>query len=135
MSVNKFIGLGHVGKQPEIRQTQDGKQIASFSLALSESWKDKQGNKQEKTEWVNVVIFGGTASFVANYVNKGSKVYIEGKLQTRSYEDKQGVTKYVTEVVVQGFNSKIELIDKVGNKENAPQSNEGDNMGSDSVPF
>lgn len=112
MSVNRVILIGNLGKDPEIRQTNDGKSIANFSVALSESWKDKStGEKKERTEWVNVVVFGATANFVANYVKKGSKVYVEGSLQTRKWTDKEGNDRYTTEVVLQGFNSKLELLD------------------------
>ena len=134
MSVNRAIILGNVGKDPDIRKSQDGKQIASFSLATSESWKDKSGEKKENTTWHNVVVFGGAAGFIADYVKKGSKLYVEGSINNRSYE-KDGVTKYITEIVVSGFNSKVELLDKPAGKSEASQVNEADSMESDSVPF
>ena len=113
MSINKVILVGNVGKQPEIRLTQDGREIASFSLATSESWKDKNSNeKKEKTEWHRVVVFAsGLAGIVKSYVKQGSKLYIEGSLQTRKWTDNQGVEKYTTEVVLQNFNSTLQILD------------------------
>jgi single-strand DNA-binding protein len=113
MSINKVILVGNVGGDPEIRSTQDGREIANFSLATSESWKDKaSGEKKEKTEWHRVVIFSqGLAGIVKNYVKKGSKLYIEGSLQTRKWTDNQGVEKYTTEIVLQNFNSTLQVLD------------------------
>lgn len=111
MSVNKFIGLGFCGKEPEIKETQDGKTVANFSLAMSESWKGKDGSKQEKTEWIKIVAFGNLANIVKNYVKKGSKVYVEGSIQTRKWTDKENVERYTTEIILQGFNSNIQLLD------------------------
>jgi single-strand DNA-binding protein len=113
MSINKVILVGNVGQDPEIRSTQDGREIANFSLATSESWKDKAtGEKKEKTEWHRVVIFSsGLAGVVKNYVKKGTKLYIEGSLQTRKWTDKDGVEKYTTEVVLQNFNATLQILD------------------------
>lgn len=97
-SLNKVQIIGNIGKEPDIRETQDGKQVANLTVACSESWKTKDGGRQDKTEWVNVVAFGMLASIIQNYVKKGDKVYFEGKLQTRKYTDKNGVERYVTEV-------------------------------------
>lgn len=108
--VNKFIGIGNVGKDPEIRMTQNGQEMASFSIGITESYKDKQGQKQSKTEWVNIVAFGGVVNIIKNYVSKGSKVYIEGSLQTNKYTDKQGIEKYQTKVILQGFGSNLTLL-------------------------
>lgn len=111
-SVNRVILIGNVGKDPEIRSTQDGKMIASFSIGISESWKDKStGERKSKTEWVNISAFGNIVSVIENYVKKGSKVYVEGSLQTTKYVDKQGVEKHQTKVVLQGFNSTLQLLD------------------------
>lgn len=112
-SINKVILVGNVGKDPEIRRTESGKAIASFTLATSESWKDKNtGEKKESTEWHRVVVFSdGLSGIVEKYVNKGSKLYIEGQLQTRKWTDKDGVEKYTTEVVLKGFNANITLLD------------------------
>ena len=112
MSINKVILIGNVGTDPEIRNTNDGREIASFSHATSESWKDKNsGEKKEKTEWHRLVVFShGLVGIVKNYVKKGSKLYIEGQLQTRKWTDKDGADKYTTEIVLQGFNSTIQLV-------------------------
>lgn len=113
MSINKVILVGNVGQDPEIRSTQDGREIATFSLATSESWKDKNsGEKKEKTEWHRIVIFSaGLVGIVKNYIKKGSKLYIEGSLQTRKWTDSQGIEKYTTEIVLQNFNSTLQILD------------------------
>ena len=112
-SINKVILVGNVGKDPEIRRTESGKAIASFTLATSESWRDKiTGEKKESTEWHRVVVFSdGLSGIVEKYVNKGSKLYIEGQLQTRKWTDKDGNDKYTTEVILKGFNANITLLD------------------------
>ena len=98
--VNKAFILGNVGNDPEIRYTPDGKAVANLSIATSETWKDKNtGEKQEKTEWHRVVMFGKLAEIVGEYVKKGSKIFIMGKIQTRKWQDKEGVDKYTTEIV------------------------------------
>ncbi len=113
MSINKVILVGNVGQDPEIRTTGDGREIASFSLATSESWKDKStGEKRDKTEWHRLVIFSqGLVGIAKSYVKKGTKLYIEGSLQTRKWTDKDGVEKYTTEVVLQNFNSTLQILD------------------------
>jgi single-strand DNA-binding protein len=98
-SVNKVILIGNLGDEPDIRYMPDGKAVANISIATTESWKDKNGNKQEKTEWHRVCFFGKVAEIVAEYLHKGSSVYVEGKLQTRKWQDKQGNDKYTTEVI------------------------------------
>jgi single-strand DNA-binding protein len=115
-SVNKVILVGNVGKDPEIRRTQDGRPIANLSIATSESWRDKAtGEKKEKTEWHRVVIFSEPlCKVVEQYVKKGAKLYIEGALQTRKWTDKDGAEKYSTEVVLQGFNSSLTMLDGAG---------------------
>ena len=115
-SVNKVILVGNLGKDPEIRRTQDGRPIANLRVATSESWRDKAtGERREKTEWHRVVIFNeGLCKIVEQYVKKGSKVYLEGALQTRKWTDQQGVERYSTEVVLQGFNSSLTMLDKMG---------------------
>ena len=112
-SVNKVILVGNLGKDPEIRRTQDGRPIANLSIATSETWRDKNtGERKEKTEWHRVVIFNeGLCKVVEQYLKKGAKVYIEGALQTRKWTDKDGVEKYSTEVVLQGFNSALTMLD------------------------
>ena len=112
-SVNKVILIGNLGKDPEIRRTQDGRPIANLSVATSESWRDKAtGERKEKTEWHRVVIFNeGLCRIAEQYLKKGAKVYLEGQLQTRKWTDKDGVDKYSTEVVLQGFNSQLTMLD------------------------
>ena len=112
-SVNKVILVGNLGRDPEVRFTQDNKKIVTLSLATSDSWKDKStGERKEKTEWHRVVIFNeGLANISEQYLRKGSKIYIEGALQTRKWTDKDGVDKYSTEVVLQGFNSVMTMLD------------------------
>ncbi len=100
-SVNKAILIGNLGKDPELRYTPSGRAVASFSIATSEKWKGQDGENQEKTEWHNIVLWGRTAELAKEYLSKGSPVYIEGRIQTRSYEDKNGVKKYITEIVGQ----------------------------------
>jgi single-strand DNA-binding protein len=115
-SVNKVILIGNLGKDPEIRRTQDGRPIANLSVATSESWRDKTtGERKEKTEWHRVVIFNeGLCKIVEQYLKKGSKIYLEGALQTRKWTDKDGHDKYSTEVVLQGFNSQLTMLDTRG---------------------
>ena len=112
-SVNKVILVGNLGKDPEIRRTQDGRPIANLTVATSETWRDKNtGERKEKTEWHNVVIFSEPlCKIVEQYLKKGAKVYIEGALQTRKWTDQSGVEKYSTEVVLQGFNSTLTMLD------------------------
>jgi single-strand DNA-binding protein len=129
MSLNKVQLIGNLGQDPEIRSTKDGREIASFSIATTESWKDKNsGERRDKTEWHRVVVFSqGLVGIIKNYVKKGSKLYIEGQLQTRKWIDKDGVDKYTTEIVLQNFNSNLQMLGSKGeNKEQTPkQSKEG----------
>lgn len=97
-SLNKVQLIGNLGKDPELKYTPSGVAVATFSIATSESWKDQEGNQQEKTEWHNIVAWRKLAEIVGEYLKKGKKVYIEGKIQTRSY-DKDGVKRYITEIV------------------------------------
>lgn len=111
--INKVIILGNVGKNPEIRQGQSGKKIASFSVATSETWTDKEtGEKKENTEWHRIVCFNEKLSeIVEKYVKKGSKVYIEGALKTRKWTDNSGIDKYTTEIVLSAYRGEIQLLD------------------------
>ena len=115
-SVNKVILVGNLGKDPEVRHTQDGRPIVNLSVATSENWRDKQtGERKERTEWHRVVIFSeGLAKVAEQYLHKGSKVYIEGQLQTRKWQDQSGQDKYSTEIVLQGFNSTLTMLDGRG---------------------
>ena len=149
MSINKVILVGNLGQDPEIRSTSDGREIANFSIATSESWKDKNsGEKREKTEWHRIVIFSqGLVGIVKNYVKKGSKLYIEGSLQTRKWTDAQGVEKYTTEIVLQNFNSTLQILDSRGASNNggssdnysSPAPSQGSNVAveenDDEIPF
>jgi single-strand DNA-binding protein len=112
-SVNKVILVGNLGKDPEVRRTQDGRPIVNLTVATSDTWRDKNtGERKERTEWHRVVIFSeGLAKVAEQYLKKGSKVYLEGQLQTRKWTDQSGVEKYSTEVVLQGFNSNLTMLD------------------------
>ncbi len=115
-SVNKVILIGNLGADPEIRRTQDGRPVVNLRLATSESWRDKaSGERKEKTEWHRVVIFNENLCRVAEqYLKKGSKVFIEGQLQTRKWQDQSGQDRYSTEVVLQGFRGELTLLDRAG---------------------
>jgi len=115
-SVNKVILVGNLGRDPEARQMQDGNSVVNLSLATSESWRDKNtGERREKTEWHRVVVFNERLADVAQkYLRKGSKLYIEGQLQTRKWTDQSGVEKYSTEVVLQRFRGELQMLDRAG---------------------
>ena len=152
-SVNKVILVGNLGADPEIRYTQAGKKIANLRLATSESWKDRQsGERREKTEWHRIVIFNeGLANISEQYLKKGAKVYLEGQLQTRKWQGNDGQDRYSTEVVLQGFNSALTMIDSRGGGGsfdgpgdsgwNSPENEEASNGGmaagdlEDEIPF
>ena len=120
--VNKVILVGNIGQDPEIRYMPNGSAVANISLATSESWKDKNtGQQQDKTEWHRVVLFAKLAEIVGEYCRKGSQIYIEGKLQTRKWTDQQGQEKYTTEIVVDGFDGKLQLL---GGKSENSQANQ-----------
>ena len=131
-SVNKVILIGNLGADPEIRRTQDGRPIANLRVATSETWRDKAtGERREKTEWHRVVIFNeGLCKIVEQYVKKGSKVYLEGALQTRKWQDKDGQDRYSTEVVLQGFNSQLTMLDKMGGSADLGSEPGGSDFGS-----
>lgn len=135
-SLNKVTLIGNVGKDPEIRSTNEGKEIATLSIATSESWKDRvSGEKKERTEWHRVVIFSeGLAGVVKNYVKKGTKIYIEGALQTRKWVDNAGIEKYTTEIILQNFNSNLILLDGRNSNGSSAGSNMSDS-GSGSATF
>jgi single-strand DNA-binding protein len=117
-SVNKVILVGNLGRDPEVRRTQDGRPIVNFSVATSDRWRDKAtGERKEKTEWHRVVIFNENLAKIAEqYLKKGSKVYLEGSLQTRKWQDQSGQEKYSTEVVLQGFNATLTMLDRAGER-------------------
>lgn len=112
-SVNKVILVGNLGRDPEIRSTQDGREIANLAIATSESWRDKAtGERKERTEWHRVVIFSeGLVNIAKNYLKKGAKLYLEGALQTRKWVDQTGAERYSTEIVLQGFNATLTMLD------------------------
>lgn len=148
-SVNKVILVGNVGADPEIRRTQSGAPIANLRVATSESWRDRDGNRKEKTEWHNVVVFNeGLCKVVEQYVKKGAKLYIEGALHTRKWQDKDGNDRYSTEVVLQGFGGSLTMLDApaqssgggnyakaTGKPERDSYGNMGSAMDDDSIPF
>jgi len=111
-SVNKVILLGNLGRDPEIRSMQSGKKMASFSIATSKRWKDRNTQEQkESTSWHSIVVFNeGLVDVIEKYVKKGSKIYVEGELSTRKYQDKEGNDKYTTEVILQGYNSNLTML-------------------------
>jgi single-strand DNA-binding protein len=127
-SVNKVILVGNLGADPEVRQTQDGRPIVNLRVATSDSWRDKAtGERREKTEWHRVVIFNeGLCRIAEQYLKKGSKVYLEGSLQTRKWQDQSGQDRYSTEVVLQGFNSALTMLDARGGGGEERQSSGGD---------
>lgn len=136
-SVNRVTLIGNLGRDPEIRTFQNGGKVCNFSLATSESWKDKaSGERKDKTEWHNVVIRNESLIGIAErYLKKGSKIYLEGKIETRKYTDKDGVERYTTEIVVPPFKGEITMLD--GKQTEAPPVPQSDNMPEidDSVPF
>jgi single-strand DNA-binding protein len=127
-SINKVILVGNLGAEPEVRATQDGREICNLRIATSESWKDRNtGERKEKTEWHRVVIFNENLVRVAkDYLHKGSKVYIEGQLQTRKWTNKEGQEQYSTEVVLQGFNGNLTMLDSPGGNRGGERSGGGD---------
>jgi len=145
MTINKVILVGNLGNDPEIRSTSDGREIANFSLATSESWKDKNtGERKSKAEWHRVVIFSqGLVGIAKNYLKKGTKIYIEGQLQTRKWTDNSGIEKYTTEIVLQNFNSTLSILDSkqsssdTGNNfnDNNQDQNSTDDIIDDDIPF
>lgn len=134
-SLNKCILIGNVGKDPEIRRTQDGRPIANLSIATSETWRDKNtGERKEKTEWHRVVIFNeGLCKVVEQYVRKGAKLYVEGQLQTRKWTDKDGADKYSTEVVLNGFHANVTMLDGPAKAEGQGRGTGGEISGEDSL--
>ena len=129
-SVNKVILVGNLGRDPEVKSMQDGRSMVNMSVATSDTWRDRQtGERKERTEWHRVVIFNeGLCKIVEQYLKKGSKVYLEGALQTRKWQDKEGHDRYSTEVVLQGFNSQLTMLDTRGG--GAGSADSGDDFGS-----
>lgn len=123
-SVNKVILIGNLGKDPEVRHLENGAVVANFTLATSESYTDKNGNRVENTDWHDIVVWRGLAEVVEKYVRKGHKVYIEGKLKKRSWQDKEGNTRYTTEVVAEEL-TMLNRLDQNESQRSAPYSNQG----------
>lgn len=130
-SVNKVILVGNLGADPEVRRTQDGRPVVNLRMATSESWRDKNsGERRERTEWHRVVIFSeGLCRIAEQYLKKGSKIYLEGQLQTRKWEDQSGQERYTTEVVLQGFNSTLTMLDGRGGEESGGGGRSGGDFG------
>ena len=119
--INKVILVGNIGQDPEVRYLPNGGAVANITLATSESWMDKNsGQRQEKTEWHRIVFFGKLADVVGQYVKKGSKLYVEGKLQTRKWQDQSGNDRYTTEVVVDGFSGQMQMLDSRNSGQQQP---------------
>lgn len=116
--VNKVILVGNLGADPEVRTSPNGSTIANIRLATGEAWKDQQGQLQERTEWHRIVVFGRSAEVARDYLRKGSKIYLEGRLQTRKWQDKNGQDQYTTEIVAQEF----QMLDRAGGAEGAPRA-------------
>ncbi len=142
-SLNKVQLIGNVGKDPEIKFTQDGKPIANLSIATSDTWKDKQGQKQEKTEWHKIVAFGKLAEIIQQYVKKGDKLFVEGKLQTKKWTDKSGQDRDTTEVVLDPFGGQMIMLGSPGrgsqqvqpNDQSPPQQQQYSQGVDDDIPF
>ena len=132
-SLNKVMLIGNLGNDPEDRSTQDGRSLCTFSIATTESWKDKNsGERRDKTEWHRIVIFNeGLVGIAEQYLKKGSKVFLEGQLQTRKWEDKDGIEKYTTEVVLQNFNGNLTMLG--GRNDNSPGDFANDSISGESV--
>ena len=138
-SVNKVILLGRLGKDPDIRSMQNGKKVANFGIATSKRWTDRDTQeKKEKTSWHNIVVFNeGLVGIVEQYVKKGSQIYIEGELQTRKWQDQEGKDRYTTEVILQGYNCNLTLLDSrnsnTSNSENQLNSSNEQNQTKNNV--
>lgn len=115
MSVNKVILVGNLGKDPELRYTASGTAVANFSLATTEKYKDREGNSQEKTEWHNIVVWRQLAEICGKYLTKGKQIYVEGKIQSRSYDDRDGNKRYITEIVV----DQLQMLGRAGGDDNS----------------
>ncbi len=136
-SINKVILVGNLGRDPEIRRTQDGRPIANLRIATTESWRDKNsGERRERTEWHTVVIFNdGLCRVAEQYLKKGSKVYVEGQLQTRKWQDQSGQERYSTEVVLQGFGGNLTMLDGRTGGGGGMHDNDQDSYGSSSGDY
>ena len=132
--LNQCSFIGRLGQDPDIKYTQGGKPVANISLACSEQWKDKQGVKQEKTEWIRGVAFGKLAEIIGEYLKKGSQVFIQGKMQTRKWQDKEGNDRYTTEINIRDMQMLGSKGEKTEKKEDETKSL-ADKFDDDSIPF
>jgi single-strand DNA-binding protein len=127
-SINKVILIGNLGRDPELRYTQSGSAVANFTLATNEKWRDKEGNNQERTEWHRIIVWGKTAEICSQYLEKGRSVYVEGKLQTNEWEDKEGIKRKTTEIIardVQFIGSRAGGPAPVGSQAGPPGGSQG----------
>ena len=132
--INKVILVGNIGAKPEVKYSSNGSAIANLSVATSETWNDKNsGEKQEKTEWHRVSLYGKLAEIAGQYLDRGSKVYVEGKLQTRKWQDKDGQDRYTTEIVVSGYGGTLQMLDRREGMATGSQSASPNNMSNDTV--
>jgi single-strand DNA-binding protein len=132
--INKVILVGNIGAKPEVKYSANGSAIANLSVATSETWNDKNsGEKQEKTEWHRVSLYGKLAEIAGQYLDKGSKVYVEGKLQTRKWQDQSGQDRYTTEIVVSGYGGTLQMLDRREGLSTGGQSAPSNNMSNDTV--
>lgn len=136
MSVNKALLIGNVGSDPEIKTMQNGNKIANFSLATSERWKAKDGSQQEKTEWHRITIWNeNLVRVVENFVKKGSKLYLEGQIETRKWQDQNGNDRYSTEIVLKQFNGVLQMLDSKQSGQSEPQINNAEPEIDDEIQF
>jgi len=132
--INKVILVGNIGTKPEVKYSSNGSAIANLSVATSETWNDKNsGEKQEKTEWHRVSLYGKLAEIAGQYLDRGSKVYVEGKLQTRKWQDQSGQDRYTTEIVVSGYGGTLQMLDRREGMASSGQSTPSPNMSNDTV--
>ncbi len=135
MSLNQCNFIGNLGRDPEVRTFNDGGKVCNFSIACTERWKDRNtGEKREKTEWVNIATFGPLADIANQYLRKGSKVFVSGKFRTRKWQDQSGQDRYSSEIVLQGFDAKLEMLDgkPSGDRDQDPGGYGGDSYGDQS---
>ena len=132
--INKVILVGNIGAKPEVKYSSNGSAIANLSVATSETWNDKNsGEKQEKTEWHRVSLYGKLAEIAGQYLDKGSKVYVEGKLQTRKWQDQSGQDRHTTEIIVSGYGGTLQMLDRREGMASSSQSAPSTNMNNDTV--
>lgn len=141
--LNQCTFIGRLGADPEVKALNSGDKVANIRIAATESWKDKNGERKEKTEWVQIVVFGNLVNVVETYLKKGSLVFVSGKLQTRKWQDQSGADRYSTEIVLQGFNGVLKMLDsrqsgEQGMYDDKPQQGQGGGFSSDldsEIPF